>query len=221
MNRDERRVRAAEKPPALWNEPVILAPRDGQSQGTWIGVRQSDGHWAALLNGYQDGEEIKQSGHSRGEIVPQILSRANPVDGLYTLDASKYPSFRLITGYRDRLHELWWDGKTKPVYTAHDVRDGFMRTSSSWCPSEVTQKRMKLYDAWKREGRPQSETGLPLFHLIKDNDARWSPFMERESSMTKSLTMFIVNHHTPMPVITTHYYTADTMPFAQGLPRAA
>jgi uncharacterized protein with NRDE domain len=78
MNRDERRDRADELPPRIddGGPTRLLAPRDSERGGTWIGANEF-GLVALLLNGYVTGD-LDLIGRpdvpSRGTIVPGLLA---------------------------------------------------------------------------------------------------------------------------------------------------
>jgi uncharacterized protein with NRDE domain len=74
-NRDEFHARAAE--PAHWwpTTPEVLAGRDLQAGGTWLGLTRS-GRFAALTN-YRDPEQRRANTPSRGGLVTSILHSAD------------------------------------------------------------------------------------------------------------------------------------------------
>jgi uncharacterized protein with NRDE domain len=96
-NRDEfhRRPTAAAQ---WWPErPQLLAGRDLEAGGTWLGVR-ADGQVAALTN-YRDPERIKPHAPSRGALVLQALDSSAPVgERLSQVQAvgAQYSGFNLI-----------------------------------------------------------------------------------------------------------------------------
>jgi uncharacterized protein with NRDE domain len=71
-NRDEFFARPAE-PAHWWPQPRILAGRDGQAGGTWLGLA-SDGRFAALTNYRDPGGAQRPQAPSRGELVPETLA---------------------------------------------------------------------------------------------------------------------------------------------------
>ena len=96
-NRDEfhRRPTAA----AQWwpDRPRLLAGRDLQAGGTWLGIT-ADGQIAALTN-YRDPRQIKPLAPSRGELVLQVLeSRAGIAARLSRLQTvgAQYSGFNLL-----------------------------------------------------------------------------------------------------------------------------
>ncbi|MBL8471081.1 MAG: NRDE family protein [Rhodocyclaceae bacterium] len=74
-NRDEFFARPTE-PSQFWTEyPDLLAGRDLQSGGTWMGISRS-GRFAALTN-HRDPSRIKSSAPSRGALVADFLTGSN------------------------------------------------------------------------------------------------------------------------------------------------
>ena len=107
-NRDEWRDRPAE--PARWwhDHPEILAGRDLQAGGTWMGVTRGT-RFAAVTN-FRDPSDKRSTARSRGELVTQfLLSSRPPREFLAGLAgrAGEYNGFNLIVGDGT---ELWYFG---------------------------------------------------------------------------------------------------------------
>ena len=104
-NRDEFHARRA-APAAYWRDrPEILAGRDLQAMGTWMGVSRA-GRFAAVTN-YRGAREASAA-ESRGALVTGFLANgATPA--AYTADvagrAASYSGFNLLAYDR---RELWW-----------------------------------------------------------------------------------------------------------------
>jgi uncharacterized protein with NRDE domain len=98
-NRDEF-YRRPTQPAAFWSDqPHLLAGRDLEKGGTWMGVTTT-GRFAALTN-YRDPSARKSSAPSRGLLVSGFLaSTASPHDYLVTLsaDLDRYEGFNLVVG---------------------------------------------------------------------------------------------------------------------------
>lgn len=104
-NRDEyyaRPTAAAD----FWQEaPDVLAGRDLEAGGTWLGVSRS-GRFAALTN-YRRGRGNAANAPSRGRLVSDFLvSRCAPGDYLQSLAdrAQSYNGFNLLVADRHSLH---------------------------------------------------------------------------------------------------------------------
>jgi uncharacterized protein with NRDE domain len=104
-NRDEFHARPA-APAAFWRDkPQILAGRDLEAMGTWMGVSRS-GRFAAVTN-YRGARE-PSAAESRGALVSAFLANAADA-GAYMADvagrAARYSGFNLLACDRQ---ELWW-----------------------------------------------------------------------------------------------------------------
>lgn len=103
-NRDEffsRRTAAAD----FWPDaPDVLAGRDLEAGGTWLGITRT-GRFAALTN-FRDPARSKPGAPSRGELVSRFLKGSMPPQAYLTeLDsaADRYNGFNLIFGDQDHL----------------------------------------------------------------------------------------------------------------------
>jgi len=104
-NRDEFHARPA-APAAFWRDkPNVLAGRDLEAMGTWIGVSRG-GRFAAVTN-YRGARE-PSAAESRGALVSAFLANGASAASYITdvaRRASKYSGFNLLACDRD---ELWW-----------------------------------------------------------------------------------------------------------------
>ena len=105
-NRDEFYARAT-APLGFWRDsPGVLAGRDLEAGGTWMGVSRS-GRFAAITN-YRDPNGIVPGAPSRGQLVCDFLAgRDEPPRYLERLvgDGERYNGFNLLVG--DGA-ELWY-----------------------------------------------------------------------------------------------------------------
>jgi uncharacterized protein with NRDE domain len=104
-NRDEFHARAA-APAAFWEDrPGILAGRDLEARGTWMGVSRS-GRFAAVTN-YRGAREPRAA-ESRGALVTRFLENGE-TPGAYIAQVGKsaasYSGFNLLVSDGK---ELWW-----------------------------------------------------------------------------------------------------------------
>ncbi|HEX7558905.1 MAG TPA: NRDE family protein [Usitatibacter sp.] len=98
-NRDEWRERPAD--PARWwsDHPDLLAGRDLQAGGTWMGVTR-EGRFAAVTN-FRDPSDKRSNARSRGGLVTEfLLGSDSPARFLSNLSARshEYNGFNLILG---------------------------------------------------------------------------------------------------------------------------
>jgi len=102
-NRDEFHARPAAAA-GFWNDrPGILAGRDLEARGTWMGVSRS-GRFAAVTN-YRGAREPRAV-ESRGALVSRFLDNdVSPERYVAGLELAGYSGFNLLAA-DDR--ELWW-----------------------------------------------------------------------------------------------------------------
>jgi uncharacterized protein with NRDE domain len=104
-NRDEFYQRPT-APVHFWeDEPEILAGRDLEKMGTWMGVAKS-GRFAALTN-YRDPKEITEGKRSRGELVANALQYKGEIkEYMQSLvnNNDSYPGYNLLAGDGDELY---------------------------------------------------------------------------------------------------------------------
>lgn len=102
-NRDEFHARAA-APAAWWpDHPGILAGRDLQANGTWLGLSRA-GRFASVTN-YRGGHD-PSAAHSRGSLVSGfLLDDLSPGKFLKKIESKIYSGFNLLVADRE---ELWW-----------------------------------------------------------------------------------------------------------------
>jgi uncharacterized protein with NRDE domain len=103
-NRDEFHARAAE--PAHWwpSEPNLLAGRDLQAGGTWLGMTRS-GRFAALTN-FRDPEQRRQNTPSRGTLVTSVLESAENTEQVLRRlqeQGASYNGFNMLFSDGERL----------------------------------------------------------------------------------------------------------------------
>ena len=102
-NRDEFHARPA-APAAFWeDQPGILAGRDLEARGTWMGVSRT-GKFAAVTN-YRGAKEPRAV-ESRGALVSKFLSNGSkPADYIEHVKTGLYSGFNLLACDGE---ELWW-----------------------------------------------------------------------------------------------------------------
>lgn len=102
-NRDEFYARPT-TPLHRWAEQPILAGRDQQSGGTWLGMTPS-GRWAALTN-FRQVPSLKPSPEllrSRGLLVSEYLASVlSPLEFARQIELLRYEGFSLLLGTREQ-----------------------------------------------------------------------------------------------------------------------
>jgi uncharacterized protein with NRDE domain len=104
-NRDELYDRPT-APAAFWSDaPWVLAGRDLQAGGTWLGIDRR-GRFAAVTN-YRQGQREAAAPRSRGRLVSDFLMTVTPAQEYLASvieDAALYRGFNLIAGDARQLY---------------------------------------------------------------------------------------------------------------------
>ncbi len=159
-NRDEWRERPA-LPAHWWPEhPHLLAGRDLQAGGTWMGITKG-GRFAAVTN-FRDPSDRRSTAPSRGALVAQfLLGRDSPGDHLAGLAARApaYNGFNLLAGDGN---SLWYFGSREGV--AREVEPGVHALSNHLLDEPWPKVRLA------REAMRASLAGgdEPLFAMLSD-----------------------------------------------------
>lgn len=104
-NRDEFYKRATAQATFWEGAPHVLAGRDLEKKGTWMGVTKQ-GRFAALTN-YRDPNEVKGNLRSRGELVSRFLIGDDEAENyLKTIQQHRdqFPGFNLVIGNVNSLY---------------------------------------------------------------------------------------------------------------------
>lgn len=102
-NRDEFHARPAE-PARFWSDlPQILAGRDQEAMGTWMGVARN-GRFAAVTN-YRGATEPKAVNSRGGLVVDFLKGSASPNSFMNAVNGKSFSGFNLLACDGK---ELWW-----------------------------------------------------------------------------------------------------------------
>lgn len=104
-NRDEFHARPTRDADWWPDMPDVLAGRDLQANGTWLGVHRS-GRFAAVTN-YHDDHPPSSTFQSRGRLVTNyLLGTLDPMEYLRTIDGDAFAGFNLLLGDASTLGYL-------------------------------------------------------------------------------------------------------------------
>lgn len=161
-NRDEFWERPA-LPSHWWEEAPILAGRDVERGGTWMGISKT-GRFCALTN-YRDPGEDGGEKRSRGHIVRSFLeSNLETELFLKELDRerNRYPGFNVIAGTAEALWMYSSRSGSRPFRLPpgiHAISNAFLNTP--W-PKAVRIKKKMAQSMDSKEG---------LFSMLQDGRA--------------------------------------------------
>lgn len=187
-NRDEFYARPTEPIQPWDNRPEVIAGRDLQAGGTWLGVTRS-GRFAAITN-VRDGEEPGPSLRSRGLLVSDFLEgQLGPAAYLESVrqDGPHYSGFNLLVANSDGLYYYSNRGADAVVSVEpgiHGLSNALLDTR--W--PKVAKGKQRLAAIVMRGTEPTSEELLALLmdqisapsHSLPDTGV--GPILERQLS---------------------------------------
>ncbi|WP_224332280.1 NRDE family protein [Haloprofundus halobius] len=113
-NRDEALDRPSEPPARIEDDPAVVAPRDAEAGGTWIGYNEH-GLFAGITNRWTDAEPAAD--RSRGLLVREALRDESAEDAARfverELDERSYDGFNLVVADATAAVLFEWDGRLR------------------------------------------------------------------------------------------------------------
>lgn len=166
-NRDEFYQRPT-APAYFWeDDPEILAGRDLEKMGTWMGVTKA-GRFAALTN-YRNPNEVTEGKRSRGELVSNALKyNGDILEYMKSLSRNNdlYPGYNLLAGDGDRLYYYSNVGQE-----LKEIKPGVYGVSNHLLNTEwpkVQSGKEGLADLLKED---EEDFVDPLFTLLQKSDS--------------------------------------------------
>jgi uncharacterized protein with NRDE domain len=160
-NRDEFHKRPT-APSDFWQDhPNLLAGKDLEAGGTWMGVTRA-GRFAALTNVRQLPSPY-QGQVSRGGLVKDFLTgQATPEDYLNKIENTDYDGFNLIVGDRT---QCWYLGNRPLNSQPQRLQAGLYGLSNAQLdtPWPKTEQAKSQLEKWLKQ---PSETQPPLYGLL-------------------------------------------------------
>jgi uncharacterized protein with NRDE domain len=205
-NRDEYRDRPTEQARFWPDAPHILAGRDRQAGGTWLGVT-TDGKLAAVTN-YRDPRQQVVDPPSRGKLVAGFLQ--NPLvtpeefQKVLNRDGRVFDGFSLLYGTGNELHYFTnRGGSSGPVLPGvHGLSNHLLDTR--WPKLTVARSRLKavqqhtyvdpelIFEALS-DPSPFAEDILPDTGVGPERERLLSPiFIADEGYGTRSTTVLLI-----------------------------
>jgi uncharacterized protein with NRDE domain len=183
-NRDEFHARPTHDADWWPDQPDVLAGRDLQAGGTWLGLHRS-GRFAAVTN-YHDAEPPAGPFESRGRLVTDyLLGTKNPMDFLQTIDGEAFAGFNLLLGDTRTIGYLSNRGAGLRALSPGIYGLSNATLDSSWDKVERSKKRLAaLIDADKA-----GDTAL--FELLADTGggSGRAPFIVSDTYGTRCSTI--------------------------------
>ncbi|MCO4757169.1 MAG: NRDE family protein [Oceanospirillaceae bacterium] len=163
-NRDEFFRRPSREVHYWQDTPHILAGRDLEQGGTWLGLNQH-GHFATVTN-HRNGRDKPQGLRSRGDLTRRYLSKPQPAkDYLTQLEPEQhaYGAFNLLLGDETGLHYL----SNRSDATQRPLAPGIYGLSNALLDTPWP-KLLKVRNGLKQELQDDRLIAEKLIHLMLD-----------------------------------------------------
>lgn len=203
FNRDENRLRQPGEPPRLDSvgDVQIVAPRDGEAGGTWIGANEH-GLGLALLNRYEDRHPDGEEGafRSRGRIVLELLglpSAERVRTCLEESDLADVQPFTLVAFDAEPQPTVAeWTGRTLRLGLLDDEAQPL--SSSGYDDARAKSERRMSFAGRAAEGHALGRDAAAHleFHRSHEPDqGAYSACMHREDASTVSFSRLVLERN--------------------------
>lgn len=170
-NRDEKTTRPAAIEPKqeMIQGRNIVFPKDPMAGGTWFATSEQ-GNTGVLLNGAFE-KHISKDKYvkSRGLILLDIISHANPLEYLQVIDLKNIEPFTLILFAYNVLIEFRWDEERKH-FQEKDIQGNYIWSSSTLYAKEIRETREKMFHEFISREKHLNEVSIKNFHNNNEND---------------------------------------------------
>jgi uncharacterized protein with NRDE domain len=226
-NRDEFHQRPT-KSMHFWQEsPYILAGKDLEQGGTWMGINKDTGRFAALTN-YRDPAALNATAPSRGGIIVDFLT-TNADINTHSIDFQKtahaYNGFNLLFGTKE---ELYWfcnvkNSMEKVPPGVHGLSNRFLDTP--WPKVESGKKALQkvidkninrdaLFSILTDQYTPD-DTALPDTGIGLEWERLLSPlFIQSPTYGTRSSTVLLMDQKGNIEVTERSYTPENKLDFS-------
>lgn len=208
-NRDEFYERPTRKAQFWVDEgsPDILAGKDLEAGGTWLGVHKN-GRWALLTN-YRDLTNLKENPPSRGDLALNFLKSEDSASQYLFLiqeSAHLYNGYNLLVGDKESIlhYSNYSDKITAITPGVHGLSNALLNTA--WPKLEIAKSALSqhihqnkidsnsLFNILMNETKAQ-ETELPETGLSKEMErAVSSIFINTKNYGTRCSTLLLIDN---------------------------
>lgn len=158
-NRDESVERSSEPPQVLSANPGVVAPRDSEAGGTWIGYNEF-GTFVAITNRWTDTELAGE--RSRGLLVRDALESESAEDAARlterAVEADEYEGFNLVVADANAAILLEWDGRLR----AKNLEPAVHVVMNTGEIGDVV-----IPDSWPERGEQQARNGRKVLETLQ------------------------------------------------------
>ena len=164
-NRDEFYDRPALKASFREESPELLAGKDLEGGGTWLGITKT-GRFSAITNYRDFNREIKKNAPTRGKLtVDFLLGNDNPEKYSKVLreKAQEYNGYNLVYGFIDELY--YYSNETNLVVKLEPGLYGLSNALLNTPWPKVTESKTKVSELISSEDFTKEN----LFEILADN----------------------------------------------------
>ncbi len=169
FNRDEQRSRGQALPPkaVAIGSQIAVYPVDPESGGTWLAA-SSAGLIFALLNGNPINRRTYRATHSRGRIIPALLSADSVGHAVHELEHDfnlpAFAPFRLVALQQNLITNFVWTGSECIIESEPFGTRALMFTSSGLGDHLVSGVRSDLFTSLFAAPRESWPTAQDTYH---------------------------------------------------------
>ena len=218
-NRDEFYDRPTEQTDFWDDHPVLLAGKDLQAGGTWLGITKQ-GRFAAITN-FRDLKNYRMNSPSRGHLTLDfLLSDFSPEEYYKKLKPTlnNYNGFNLLFGFVDDLH--YFSNKTEGLVKLEPGIHGISNSvlNIPWPKVEKSKRQLqhlieqKNIHPWEvlnllDDTSPAKDDELPDTGVGLDMERMLSPiFIKSEKYGTRSSTIITVDKQNDVRLVEKTYF---------------
>ena len=163
-NRDEFYIRPTERSHWWGGSPNLLAGKDLQAGGSWMGVSEG-GNFAALTN-FRDPQGIKPNAPSRGDLVTGFLRHPGSIESyLHQIlpQSDSFNGYNLLLGQGERL--LWQSNEAEGWETVEPGVHGLSNHLLDTPWPKVQKGKLDITNWVQQQGVVEG-----LFSILKDSE---------------------------------------------------
>ena len=196
-NRDEHVSRPVSlKPRAEYiNGHKILYPQDPKGKGTWFAVNDIGGICVLLNGAFENHKRKERYTMSRGVILLNVISTANPIQTLQKIDLEDIEPFTLVLLVNNKLFEFRWNEEEKFLKELN-VNESYIWSSVTLYDKEIRSRREDLFSQFLTHKSTKNSSDILDFHLGDTNDVENGFVINRKTGLkTFSITQAVIHNH--------------------------
>jgi uncharacterized protein with NRDE domain len=166
----------------------MLFPRDTTAGGTWIATSDRN-RVVCLLNGAFDFHRHEPPYRkSRGLMVLEAFEYPRLADFTKNYDFCDMEPFTFILSEGEKLIELRWDGTQKYMQELNH-QAMHIWASATLYTSEVQQKRVNWFEAWRKEQEDYHPERILDFHRTAGDGDPWNDVMMNRQGIVQTVSI--------------------------------